>query len=214
MIVIGDVHGCFESLKALLNQIEDIENHDVCMLGDLIDRGPKSKQVVDFVIENEFKCILGNHEFMFCKVVEDPWEYSYWLEYGGNETLASFDCKTIEEFKEKYYQYYEYFKALPLYLEYNNFILSHSTAFSAWTSRDGKTEKDRQSFEDHCLWNRHFEVKNLMPEGKINVIGHTPVATPIHRDHYIMIDTGCVYKKYLTAMDLDDGGLYIQEYID
>jgi serine/threonine protein phosphatase 1 len=59
MIVIGDVHGGFDTLIKL---IEKLPNDNICFVGDLIDRGPKSAQVVDFVIENNYDCVLGNHE--------------------------------------------------------------------------------------------------------------------------------------------------------
>lgn len=60
MIIIGDVHGGFDTLRKLVDKLPQDEN--ICFVGDLIDRGPKSVEVVDFVIDNGFDCVLGNHE--------------------------------------------------------------------------------------------------------------------------------------------------------
>ena len=61
MIIIGDVHGCYDTLVALLDKLPD---DDVCFVGDLIDRGPKSKDVVELVKNGDYFCVLGNHEDM------------------------------------------------------------------------------------------------------------------------------------------------------
>ena len=71
-IVIGDVHGHYDTLVALLDSISPTTNDEVYFLGDLIDRGPKSAQVVDLVMRNQFKCLRGNHEEMMLDVVGGP----------------------------------------------------------------------------------------------------------------------------------------------
>jgi serine/threonine protein phosphatase 1 len=63
-IIIGDVHGHYDGLMLLLDSIEPTTDDQIYFLGDLIDRGPKSAQVVDFVRENNYGCVLGNHEQM------------------------------------------------------------------------------------------------------------------------------------------------------
>ncbi|NEP44268.1 MAG: serine/threonine protein phosphatase, partial [Okeania sp. SIO2H7] len=63
-IIIGDVHGHYDGMIALLEAIAPGKKDEVYFLGDLIDRGPKSAQVVDFVRKSPYKCLLGNHEHM------------------------------------------------------------------------------------------------------------------------------------------------------
>ena len=58
--IIGDVHGEFDSLKALKDKLP--QNANLVFVGDLVDRGKKSKEVIDFVKDNNYLCVLGNHE--------------------------------------------------------------------------------------------------------------------------------------------------------
>lgn len=63
-LVIGDVHGHYDALSGLFEKIAPDKNDEVYFLGDLIDRGPQSSQVVEFVMNNNYNCIQGNHEIM------------------------------------------------------------------------------------------------------------------------------------------------------
>jgi serine/threonine protein phosphatase 1 len=97
---IGDIHGCLQQLLDLESQIVadgmDIEGEKwIVTLGDHIDRGPASRQVVDHVLGTAppgFRrfSLQGNHEQMMLEFVEDPLANSYWLDEGGTETLASY----------------------------------------------------------------------------------------------------------------------------
>jgi bis(5'-nucleosyl)-tetraphosphatase (symmetrical) len=78
-ILIGDVHGCFDELMDLMNILSPTIDDRLIFLGDLIDRGPKSREVVRFVMDIEGECVLGNHEEKFvrymaheAKRAEDP----------------------------------------------------------------------------------------------------------------------------------------------
>ncbi len=67
--VIGDVHGEYNKLLRLIQKLP--ANAQVCFVGDLIDRGRDSAKVVKYVIDNQHKCTLGNHEIMMIKAGED-----------------------------------------------------------------------------------------------------------------------------------------------
>ncbi len=77
LFAIGDIHGCFDSLKELVeNKIQLQKDDKLILLGDYIDRGDKSKEVVDYIIgllENGFDVIplMGNHEAMLLDAFED-----------------------------------------------------------------------------------------------------------------------------------------------
>ncbi|KAH3678156.1 hypothetical protein WICMUC_001672 [Wickerhamomyces mucosus] len=63
LILIGDVHGCFNQLKDLLSKVAYDSNRDiVVLLGDFISKGPASIEVLDYMIQNEMKAVFGNHE--------------------------------------------------------------------------------------------------------------------------------------------------------
>ena len=103
--VIGDVHGMYEQLLSLMNLIiDDIsfrevekDNVRIIFLGDLIDRGPQSKQTMDLVMSGEYKgiqlfCVMGNHEKMMLDAcwIGEPEHYRVWAYAGSYETLNSF----------------------------------------------------------------------------------------------------------------------------
>ncbi len=68
-IVIGDVHGHYDALIKLLAAIAPDKQDGVYFVGDLIDRGPDSARVVDFVMKHSYHCLLGNHEQMMLEAV-------------------------------------------------------------------------------------------------------------------------------------------------
>ena len=83
-LVIGDVHGHYDGLMTLLEAIAPNSDDRVYFLGDLIDRGPKSAQVVNFVRQSSYPCLLGNHELMLLEVLTDgrPHSPALWLTCG------------------------------------------------------------------------------------------------------------------------------------
>ena len=70
LFAIGDIHGCFDSFQELIeNKIQLSKNDRLVLLGDYIDRGPKSKEVIDYIINLQAKgyniiALAGNHEVM------------------------------------------------------------------------------------------------------------------------------------------------------
>lgn len=106
--VIGDVHGCLDQLDRLLERIErEIEGRQrartsIVFLGDLIDRGPASAQVVERLrtyspsaARTHF--IMGNHEEVMLRVLAGETDLmSSWLRFGGAETLRSYGVEPRE----------------------------------------------------------------------------------------------------------------------
>src|SRR3954452_15345488 len=97
---IGDVHGCLDQLQGLERTIAadglGIDGEKwIVTVGDHIDRGPKSRDVIDHVMgppPTSFRrfALLGNHEAMLLDFFENPAAHAYYLEEGGGETLASY----------------------------------------------------------------------------------------------------------------------------
>lgn len=217
MIVISDTHGCYKTLLALLKKLP----HDnICFVGDLIDRGPKSREVVSLV-KDKYKTVKGNHEQMCIDHYKNESLYSaytLWTSNGGDATLQSY-----EGYEDILKEHIEWFKDLPLYIEYTNkkgqsYIISHSNINFVWHKR----ETDPEEFEEWCLWSRYFDKTNgyrNMIGDSINLVGHTPQKYVSEVEELIFIDTGCVYKGYegygkLTAYDLETGEIYQQENIE
>lgn len=196
MIVIGDVHGCYTTLMALIDKFP--EEAELCFLGDLIDRGPDSKKVVEFVKGGGHKCVLGNHEDMALQATENDCAARNWMVNGGRQCLRSYDGAIDED-------HLEWFASLPYKIHHDKYIMSHSNAAAAITKvgRDAKT---------YTIWNRDFD--EFFTDGRINIFGHTPVPKPAVRDAFIMLDTGCVFGMELSAYDTGTGVIYQQPNIE
>ena len=103
--VIGDVHGCYDTLMTLVKQLP--EDARLIFVGDLIDRGSQSAEVVQFVREGGYECVLGNHEEMMVKAIAYVLDVcqtggflnpeTLWMANGGIETLLSYGVVRIEE---------------------------------------------------------------------------------------------------------------------
>lgn len=237
--IIGDVHGCYKTLKKLIDKLPYSKNK-LCFVGDLIDRGTDSQKVVEFVRKNNHLCVYGNHEEAMmedgAEIIQNPslviakrWT-NHKYNYGGMETLASYDKlgKTagtiIQEkiFKEDI----EWMENLPLYLEFKNIknkdgrhlVVSHSSVSEYWKYRDNsKSDPDYKSFWNACLYSR---TKNPADNSEIfNIFGHTPVEKIEMANHFANIDTGAFIKediKYgkLTALHFPTMEIAQQENIE
>lgn len=193
MIAIGDVHGCYDTLMALIKKLPDKQ---ICFVGDLIDRGPKSKEVLEFVFKHHMT-VLGNHEDMMLMAMDKGGYYEkLWTQYGGKATLKSLS------FKDRIY-YASKFEKLPYTFQYKNFVVSHSNAACPITEHDKR---------NWTIWNRDFTHE--FNDGRINVFGHTPVSEPTRYDNQILIDTSCSGHNMLTAYDMDTDTFYCKKAID
>jgi len=122
--IIGDVHGCFLTLKKLIKTIEEKDsNPEFIFCGDLIDRGPRSAEVVDFVIDGiknkGFKAVKGNHEQMLYEYTISPFSAHY-ISQGGRETLKSYEnyYSTDEEADKRILSDIEFLMELPYFIEF------------------------------------------------------------------------------------------------
>jgi serine/threonine protein phosphatase 1 len=89
LFIIGDVHGHFQTFKALLNKLP--ENSNILMLGDLIDRGPNSREVINLIKSNSnINTLLGNHEFLLINYLDNKDPYGNFIYNGGAKTLDSY----------------------------------------------------------------------------------------------------------------------------
>ena len=203
-IVIGDVHGHYQGLMQLLEAIAPTADDKIYFLGDLIDRGPQSSQVVDFVKENSYPCLLGNHEHMLIKILTDknastP-SVQGWLYSGGQATLASYKNGKIPQ------EHLEWFQSLPLYLDLGDIFLVHAGIDPAKTIEEQKAEQFcwiRDKF--HSIQKPYFS-------DKVIIVGHTitftfPGIAPgkIARGAgWLDLDTGAYHPRsgWLTAFDV------------
>ena len=208
--VIGDIHGCYKTFLALLDRIP--KGDKIVSVGDLIDRGPYSKEVVQYMIDHpEIQVVLANHEDMCITdmLCENPAEAAYhgeWLVYQAGETLYSYQ-KDGKLDRDLLTEHAKWMSKLPLYLEFpdtymigkdtdmgckRHLVVSHASIGSTWKFRDAHHD-GYHFFRKEALWNRGApeDVQDIY-----NVFGHTPLPNgPKIKSFYANIDTGCVFKR-------------------
>ncbi len=184
--VIGDIHGCADTLEALLEHIPS--DADVYTTGDLIDRGPYSRRVLSICLERGIKPVMGNHEHMLIDFLERTYLYPKGLYFmnGGKETIKNYNFRFVDVAPD----HFDFLKSLPLYIETEHFILSHAGVHFMKNIDEACEIKE---VDDHSiLWNR----AGLADLDKLQVVGHDPsreVQEFVKEDKMIAlnIDTGC-----------------------
>jgi len=234
MIILTDIHGNFDTMIALLDKISQEEkDKGIVICGDLIDRGPRSKQIVQYCIDNNIQCVKGNHEEMMVDWIENGCNYNdmLWLGNGGLNCLDSYKETSGDEYLKgdvdmgKLEEHALWMKTLPYYIEFPEIkndegrylVISHSNINNVWKFRNSEEKHHQKTFRSTVTWSRPFNIKDV-PE-IYNVIGHTPQEHgPRIKKIYANIDTGCFYKNYgygkLTALQFPEMIIYEQENID
>lgn len=209
-IFIGDIHGQYDGLMRLVMMIAPTQQDTLHFVGDLIDRGPKSAQVVEFVRENNYPCVLGNHEHLLINAFPDRDSnisaFQGWLNSGGQPTLTSYSST------EALLEDVAWLKTLPLYLDLGDVFLVHA-------GLDPHKTIAQQTQMDFC-WIRHRFHRHPSPlfSDKCIITGHTitftlPGVSPgeiAQGPGWLDIDTGAYHPKsgWLTAVDIDYGLVY------
>jgi serine/threonine protein phosphatase 1 len=181
--VIPDIHGCVNTLKALIEeQIRPAFTDELYFLGDYIDRGPESRAVIDYIRalqKNKYLVtpLKGNHEDFMVELYDEemhsgnPWFFHFanrkkrsWYAIGGKETLKSFNVHNLRDIQP---EYIEWMRNLDYFVSLENFILVHA----------GLNCKIDDPFTDiqSMLWLRDYVI---LPEKTANrkiIHGHVPV---------------------------------------
>ncbi|HEY9764000.1 MAG TPA: metallophosphoesterase family protein [Trichocoleus sp.] len=210
-IFIGDVHGHYDGLMRLWDAIAPDDADRVYFVGDLIDRGPKSAQVVDFVRQHAHGCVRGNHEQLlldsFIGGNVNPSTLQGWLYSGGQATLNSYGSSA-----ETLMNHLDWFKTLPLYLDLNDIWLVHAGV------NPNLSIQDQSSYE--LCWIRDTFHSSEKPyfDDKLILTGHTITFTftgiepgqIVQGRGWLDIDTGVYHPRsgWLTALDWDNCTVY------
>ncbi len=206
LIAIGDVHGCANTLRALLDQLDPGSEDHYVFVGDYVDRGADSKGVVDtlFRLRELARCtfLRGNHEALMLDYI-DRGEFELWRMNGGIETLNSYRSSDgIIQIPERHIQF---IRDTALYYDDGDFFFVHAGLRPDLTIAENVRRNDENVF----LWERHHLDARDVKWEKTVVCGHTPHSTPINHEKLILIDTGCVYSGHhgmgkLTAVRLPE----------
>ena len=199
---IGDVHGCDVALDVLLDRLQLTSTDRAIFLGDLIDRGPDSRRVIEMGLQTSRFCrcdlILGNHEEMLLEALHDPRGVRFWLECGGDATLESYGGR-LEDIPD---EHLEFLRAAVPYIETGTDILVHANL-------DPDVPLAEQT-ADWLRWNKLTGWERPHPSGKRVLCGHTemPDGIPHMANGWVMLDTSAYRGGFLTALDLQSGEIF------
>jgi serine/threonine protein phosphatase 1 len=207
LFAIGDIHGHFQELQGLLNQLEQSGMHPgrdkVVFLGDYVDGGPHTCQVLDLLMDLaranlHWVFLLGNHEQMWLDAYDDKGEpteeFDTWFYQGGSRTRDSY--RTEADMDARWREHRAWVASLPLYHESDRFIFVHAGL------RPPLPPEANAKFD--LLWIREEFIFSSHDWGKIVVFGHTPVREPLVAFNKIGIDTMPRDSGKLTAVELSD----------
>ncbi|MFB2922637.1 MULTISPECIES: metallophosphoesterase family protein [Aerosakkonema] len=209
-IIIGDVHGHYNGLMTLLEAIAPGEDDRVYFLGDLIDRGPQSFHVVEFVLTNSYPCLLGNHEQLlldsFANGKPQAHILQVWLYSGGNATIASYPESRIPS------EHIDWLRMLPAYLDLGDLWLVHAGVHPQMPI----TEQSADQFcwirdEFHCIPKPYFPDKLIITGHTITfTLPNIPPGKIAQGQGWLDIDTGAYHRKsgWLTGLDITNQLVY------
>jgi len=227
LLVFGDIHGCADTLKKLIDKIKLTKDDKLIFLGDYIDRGQNVFEVVDFLIElsNNFDCVFlkGNHEDMMLRGFRDGEREMarIFVLNGGGSTLDSYrkhlgitnrqQTFSFEMFPQSHQ---DFFNNLNIIHTENDYVFVHAGV-------DPNYPLENQTEED-MLWIRQdfLFYDGEVAGGKTVVHGHTPME-PDKLDEYnkkykdrINLDSACVFGYNLTCIDILTNKKYTQKMSD
>jgi serine/threonine protein phosphatase 1 len=216
---VGDIHGCADLLSGLFARIDDdlkarpIAEPLQVLLGDYIDRGANSRQVIEMLIargqHHNVILLKGNHEECALQFLSDPTALARWKLIGGLNTVHSYgvaparsdDSRSQHEVAAALSDsmpesHRRFLKGLALSFTCGDFFFAHAGV------RPGVPLQE-QSQQD-LLWIRDDFLLHEEDFGKIVVHGHTPAREPEIRANRINIDTGAYATGRLTCLVLED----------
>lgn len=223
--VISDIHGCYEQYIAMLSKISFSNLDTMFILGDSVDRGLSSMDVILHMMSyKNIIPLMGNHDYLafqvlsriyadsekgetFCQKADFRSLFSYWMMSGGQNTLEPF-LELDRPLQKKVLQYFMTFSPyIELALNNQKYILVHGGL--------GNFRQDRP-LDDYKLEELIFYKTDYTKEyfmDKIVITGHTPTFKIDERcrgiiydkNNHLAIDCGAVYGEHLGAVCLNTG---------
>lgn len=198
-LIIGDIHGCYRELQALLDQAELGDEDEIIAIGDLLDRGPKPVEVLNFFRNTpNARSIRGNHEQKHIRANEEE------LKPALAQLITRWQIGT------DYEQALSFMESLPLYIDLPDALLLHGFFEPNVKLEDqhpymlmgtmGREEYLKKNFERP--WYEYYDSEKPL------IVGHRDYSMMqkpfIWNDRVYGIDTGCVYGGVLTGLILPD----------
>ena len=207
VLAIGDVHGCLMPLNDLLAAVKPTPDDLLITLGDLVDRGPDSKGVIDWMIRLrasgvKLVCLRGNHEIMMVEARKGgSSELRMWQSVGGLQTLGSYGTApgragTLKDVPAEHWDFLE--NGLVDYHETERFIFVHAAVY---------TDHELDEQPDDMLFWEFLPAAMRHQSGKTVICGHTSQKSgePKVIPGAVCIDTYAHGGGWLTCLEVETG---------
>ncbi len=228
---IGDLHGRYDLLEKASWKIADDAKADpyrVITLGDYIDRGPQSKQVIEFLMEktktdSRWTCLQGNHEDIAIQSIHRQLDPDWWLGNGGSDTLESYGHPEIYVGAPVYYsiipdEHVKWMNRLPLYYETEKQVFVHA-AIAGNASLEEEAKATRTDGALYMQWMLYHPADHGGWRGKHVVHGHHQFSDGPHtwydekKGGHTNLDVWAYKTGRIVIGVFDDSQLHALEYL-
>jgi serine/threonine protein phosphatase 1 len=203
LLAIGDIHGCYRALMALVKAVKLTPEDALITLGDYVNRGPDSSSVVDWLIHRSKNGLLiplrGNHEIMMLRARDNNEAFANWIAVGGKETLASYsplgDQGRLADVPDSHWDFLE--NHLRDYYETDRHIFVHANLYPDLPLPEQP--------EFMLFWEQLDEWTPPHISGKTMICGHTSQRSgkPLNMGHAVCIDTAACKGGWLSCLELE-----------
>jgi serine/threonine protein phosphatase 1 len=206
ILAIGDIHGCGRAFDTLLALVAPTDDDTIVTLGDYVDRGPDSFQVIERLIalnrEKRLVALRGNHELMLLRARDEGEILSDWWQYGGQATLASYASRAegpLVDVPESHWHFFE-----------KTCVDWHETERHFFVHANAQPDLDLNKQSSYMLFWEHLFESAPHCSGKVMICGHTQQRSgiPLNLGHAICIDTWAYGDGWLTCLDVSSGQIW------
>ena len=212
LFAIGDIHGCADELRHLLDALPLGADDTIVFVGDYIDRGHDSRGVIEHLLawrtQTPARAVFlkGNHEDMALDFLGLGGQWGeVWLRNGGAAALRSYgvgsEIPRLDVARHMPGTHLEFMRSLETSFAWDRYLVVHAGIRPGVPLAAQKTED--------LLWIREEFLDRPHGLGKTVIFGHTPHRRVVDGQPYrIGIDTGCVYGGALTCLSVPDGRVW------
>ncbi|MDJ0510234.1 MAG: metallophosphoesterase family protein [Crocosphaera sp.] len=206
-LAVGDIHGCAIAFEKLLDVINLRPEDKLIVLGDYVDKGPNSKEVLDKLINlyqnHQLIPLKGNHELMMLDASQGRQHKDFWLAVGGKATLNSYaqvsDNNLLDNIPEHHWNFVK-----------NHCLHWYETEEHIFVHANVDPDLPLAKQSNHDLFWQKIYPRQPHYSGKTVICGHTSQkdGCPVNMGHQICIDTWACGKGWLTCLEVETGKIW------
>lgn len=212
--IIGDIHGCVHTLKELVEKIRDkYPSIKIYSVGDLVDRGNFSYEVIEFIKSQKIEFTPGNHDYMFCYFIRQlPGRMANaWLQNGCEKTIISY-----RKHNNSVSDHIDLILKAPLFINHNDCFISHAGISINHRQIISKYFPNNLSALENILRNDIENIDSiiwargeLLNIGKLQVAGHTRRQNVEIKESnkVVYIDTSVYMMNKLSSVIVEDNNI-------